>query len=211
VLQDLREPFLNETFLGTPCMSGDDKRYTCLILQNGYRTWTQLNARVYSTFHPKFKGFVKQRVRWSRNSFRSDLRALWQGWVWRHPYLAIILIDKTVAPFTLLIGPIVLTLSILIGNWRLVLALLIWWLISRGIKIWPHLRRRPADWVILPIFIVVTYYMSLVKAYALFTITEHKWLTRAVAVVERQVTPRVGNAERWRGAELAVLSKDGTL
>ena len=188
VLQDLREPFLNETFLGTHCMSGDDKRYTCLILQNGYRTWAQLNARVYSTFNPKFKGFVKQRVRWSRNSFRSDLRALWQGWVWRHPYLAIILIDKTVAPFTLLIGPIVLTLSILIGNWKLVLALLLWWLVSRAIKIWPHLRRRPADWVILPLFIVVTYYMSLVKAYALFTITEHKWLTRAVAVVNGQVT-----------------------
>jgi hypothetical protein len=26
------EAFLGETFLGTPCMSGDDKRYTCLIL-----------------------------------------------------------------------------------------------------------------------------------------------------------------------------------
>src|SRR3712207_8748930 len=40
-----------------------------------------------------------------RSSFRSDLRALWQGWVWRYPYLAVMLIDKTVAPFTLLIGP----------------------------------------------------------------------------------------------------------
>ena len=34
-------------------MSGDDKRYTCLILQSGYRTWNQLNAHVYSTFKPK--------------------------------------------------------------------------------------------------------------------------------------------------------------
>jgi hypothetical protein len=29
--------------------------------------------------------------------------------------------------------------------------------------------------------------MSLVKAYALFTINEHKWLTRAVAVVDGKV------------------------
>jgi hypothetical protein len=29
--------------------------------------------------------------------------------------------------------------------------------------------------------------MSLVKAYALFTINEHKWLTRAVAVVDGNV------------------------
>jgi len=184
LLQSLREPFLNETFNGIPCMSGDDKRYTCLILQNGYHTWNQLNAQVHSTFNPKFKGFVKQRIRWSRNSFRSDLRALWQGWVWRYPFLAVMLIDKTVAPFTLLIGPIVLGLAIAIGHWELVLALLIWWHLSRAFKIFPHLRRRPADLLILPIFIAVTYYMSLVKAYSLFTINEHKWLTRAVAMVD---------------------------
>ena len=102
LLQELREPFLNETFNGRPCMSGDDKRYTCLVLQRGYLTWNQLDAQVYSTFKPDFKGFQKQRIRWSRNTFRSDLRALWQGWVWKHPYLATILIDKTIAPFTLI-------------------------------------------------------------------------------------------------------------
>ena len=186
LLQRLREPFLNETFNGMPCMSGDDKRYTCLILQNGYRTWNQLNAQVYSTFNPKFKGFVKQRIRWSRNSFRSDLRALWQGWVWRYPYLAVMLIDKTIAPFTLLVGPIVLLLALAVGNWRLVMALLIWWHVSRAFKLWPHLRKRPTDWLILPIFIGVTFYMSLVKAYALLTINQHKWLTRAVAMVNGQ-------------------------
>lgn len=195
LLQNLREPFLNETFNGHPCMSGDDKRYTSLILQNGYRTWNQLNACVYSTFNPKFRGFVKQRIRWSRNSFRSDLRALWQGWVWRYPYLAIMLIDKTIAPFTLLISPIVLFVAIILGNWKLVLILLAWWLISRAIKIWPHLRRRPADWLILPVFLAITYYMSLVKAYALFTINEHKWLTRAVAMVDGKAA-RVSEASQ---------------
>ena len=187
LLQSLRHAFLSETFLGLPCMSGDDKRYTCLVLQRGYRTWNQLDAHVYSTFKPDFGGFVKQRIRWSRNSFRSDLRALWQGWVWQYPYLAVMLIDKTVAPFTLLVGPIVLLVAIAVGKWPLVLALLLWWCISRALKIWPHLRRRPLDLAILPVFIAVTYYMSLIKAYSLFTINEHKWLTRAVAVVNGKV------------------------
>jgi hyaluronan synthase len=187
LLQSLREPFLNETFWGTHCMSGDDKRYTCLVLQNGFHTWNQLNAHVYSTFKPDFSGFIKQRIRWSRNSFRSDLRALWQGWVWNYPYLAIMLIDKTIAPFTLLIGPIVLTLAIILGHWSLVVALLVWWHLSRAFKILPHLRRAPRDVLILPLFIGMTYYMSLVKAYALFTIREHKWLTRKVAVVDGKV------------------------
>lgn len=202
LLQEVREPFLNETFMGKPCMSGDDKRYTCLVLQRGYLTWNQLNARVYSTFKPDFKGFQKQRIRWSRNSFRSDLRALWQGWVWRHPFLAFMLIDKTIAPFTLLLGPIVLLLSAMIGAWQLVLALLIWWHVSRAVKIFPHLRRRPEDWLILPVYIAVNYYMSLVKAYALFTINEHKWLTRAVAVVDGKVE-RVSEAAQESGAAAA--------
>ncbi len=193
LLQSMREAFLNETFMGTQCMSGDDKRYTCLVLQRGYRTWNQLNARIYSTFKPDFRGFVDQRIRWSRNSFRSDLRALWQGWVWRYPYLAIMLIDKTVAPFTLLLGPIVLVVSLVVGNWRLAAALLIWWFVSRTLKIIPHLRRRPSDLLIMPLYIAMTYYMSLVKTYALCTLTQHKWLTRAVAVVNGQVT-RVGEA-----------------
>jgi hyaluronan synthase len=68
-----------------------------------------------------------------------------------------------------------------------VAALLAWWLVSRSFKILPHLRRCPADWLIVPIFIGMTYYMSLVKAYALFTLKEHKWLTRAVAVVNGEV------------------------
>ena len=211
MLQSMREPFLNETFWGHPCMSGDDKRYTCLVLQRGYRTWYQLNARVYSTFKPDFKGFQKQRIRWSRNSFRSDLRALWQGWVWHYPYLAIMLIDKTVAPFTLLIGPIVLVIAMIIGNWALVGALLLWWLVSRAFKILPHLVRRPADMLILPIFVGMTYYMSLVKAYALFTINEHKWLTRAVAVVDGQVQ-RVSEAAQAGEAPMvpAVVSPYAT-
>jgi hyaluronan synthase len=169
------------------CISGDDKRYTCLVLQRGYRTWNQLHACVYSTFKPDFAGFVKQRLRWSRNSFRSDLRALWQGWVWRYPYLAFMLIDKTVAPFTLLLGPIVLAVAIAVGKWNLVAALLVWWFLSRSFKILPHLRRRPADWLIVPLFILITYSMSLVKTYALCTLNEHRWLTRAVALVNGEV------------------------
>ncbi len=193
LLQSLREPFLNETFLGVPCLSGDDKRYTSLVLQCGYRTWYQLNARVYSAFRPTFRGFQQQRIRWSRNSFRSDLRALWQGWVWRYPFLGIILVDKTIAPFTLLLGPIALLSGVILARWGFVAALLIWWLLSRTIKILPHLWRRPGDLLILPLYIAMTYYMSFVKIYALLTLKQHQWLTRDVAIVNGKIR-RVSSA-----------------
>lgn len=182
LVKRLCEPFLNETFNGRQVLSGEDKWFTCLVLMEGYRTYNQLNAHVYSTFKPDFKGFVKQRVRWGRNSLRSDLRALWKGWVWRYPYLALSLLDKTVAPFTLLLSPIALIFAIVLGKVWLVVGILVWWLISRGIKLLPHFVRRPLDVLLLPVYVPLSFFLSLVRAHSLFTINRHEWLTRNVAM-----------------------------
>ena len=182
LLKRLCEPFLNETFNGRQVLSGEDKWFTCLVLMEGYRTYNQLNAHVYSTFKPDFKGFVKQRVRWGRNSLRSDLRALWKGWVWRYPYLALSLLDKTVAPFTLLLSPIALVFAVVLQKWWLVVGILVWWLISRGIKLLPHFVRRPLDVLLLPIYVPLSFFLSLVRAHSLLTINRHEWLTRNVAM-----------------------------
>ncbi|MGH7607760.1 MAG: glycosyltransferase, partial [Gemmatimonadales bacterium] len=97
------DAFMNERFLGVPCMSGDDKRLTTLVLEGGQRTVLQRSARVWSTFPTDMRSFLRQRLRWARNTWRSDLRALGRGWVFRHPFLAFSMIDKAVSPFTLLV------------------------------------------------------------------------------------------------------------
>lgn len=184
LLQDLHEPLLNETFNGQPCLSGDDKRYTTLILERGFKTWHQLNARVYSTFKTDYQGFINQRVRWQRNSFRSDLRALMSRWIWRHPYLAFLLVDKHLALFTQLNGPFFFLLVCLYASPTTAVALIGWWHVSRAIKLAPHLYRRPADVLLLPLFIGMTFWLSAVKFYALCTLNKQGWLTRPVTMVE---------------------------
>ena len=186
LLQSLSEPLLHETFNGQPCLSGDDKRYTTLILERGFKTWHQLNARVYSTFKTDFRGFINQRVRWQRNSFRSDLRALTSRWIWRSPYLALLLADKHLALFTQLNGPFLFLLVCLYGTPAMAVALIAWWHVSRAIKIFPHLRRRPADVWLLPLFIGITFWLSAVKLYALCTLNTQGWLTRRVTMVAGQ-------------------------
>ncbi len=193
ILKDMREPFLNETFNGRQMMSGDDKCYTNLLLQSGYRTYNQLNAHVYSTFKPTFNGFMRQRVRWARNSLRSDFKALWQGWVWKYPFLAITLIERFVSSYTLLVGPLILAVILALGYWQVALSLVIWWLISRFIKLLPHFWRRPGDILLLPIYIPLSWLMSLVKTYSLFTINRHEWLTRSVSMVNNRAV-RVARA-----------------
>ena len=77
----------NEFFLGRRCVAGDDGRLTWLVLAQGYRTVHQSSAQALSMFPADFRSFVKQRVRWSRNSFRCYLTAIFKGWLWRQPSL----------------------------------------------------------------------------------------------------------------------------
>jgi hyaluronan synthase len=108
---------MHETFWGVPCLSGDDKRLTTLVLERGYLTYMQRTAEVWSTFPNTWRIFFKQRLRWARNTWRSDLRALSRPWVYRHPFLAYTMVDKGLSGFTLLLGPAFMVHSLINQNW----------------------------------------------------------------------------------------------
>lgn len=194
LLLAMSDDFMTETFLGVPCLSGDDKRLTTLLLESGYRTYMQRSARVWSSFPDQAKVFFRQRLRWSRNTWRSDLRALSNRWVWNYPFLALTMMDKAVSSFTLLVAPAVMLLALFNQNYRFVVLLLSWWYLSRAAKLIPHLQRRPRSLLLIPGFVGLSFVMALVKIWALCTIRQQRWLTRDVAVVEGAVvrTAEVG-------------------
>lgn len=187
ILLDVEEDFMAETFLGVPCMSGDDKRLTTLLLARGHRTVLQREARVWSTFPDTFSQFLKQRTRWARNTWRSDLRSLSQRWMWSHPFLVFTTLDKAISSFTLLVAPAFMLWSLAHARWEVAGILAAWWMVSRALKLLPHFSRRPANLLWLPFYIGLTMFMAGVKIYALTTVKEQKWLTRDVAVVDGQV------------------------
>jgi hyaluronan synthase len=197
------ERFMRETFLGVPCMSGDDKRLTTLVLEGGHLTVLQRSARVWSTFPPDGRTFFKQRLRWSRNTWRSDLRALGNRWSWRHPFLAFSMLDKAVSSFTLLLSPAFMAMALLRGDLLIAAVLALWWLVSRSAKMLPHLERRPSHLVtLMPVFIVLSFAMAVVKIYALATIRKQRWLTRDVEVSasSKEVVRTLGPAAAAREA-----------
>ena len=187
LLMKYDEPFLRETFLGTQCMSGDDKRLTTLLLEGGHKTVLQREAQVWSTFPSDFPRFMKQRIRWARNTWRSDLRAMKRGWIWGHKFLAFTTVDKAISSFTLLLAPTFMSISLIREHWATASALAGWWLISRAAKLLPHLQRRPINIFRLPLFIGLSVLMACVKIFSLLTIRQHRWLTREVAVVDGEV------------------------
>lgn len=176
----------DEIFLGKRCVAGDDGRLTWLVLAQGYRTVHQDSARALSMFPGTFRAFCKQRVRWSRNSYRCYLTAIYQGWLWEVPLIS----QLTV--FQILFTPVTMFAAVwfLAAAWfapqrgLAVVLGLVWLLLSRAIRSFSHLRRRPADLLILPLVTVVIMLVALpIKTWSLITMNRQGWLTRRADLV----------------------------
>lgn len=174
----LLDELLHETFWGQPVIAGDDKRLTNLVQAKGWKVRYQEMARVYTPGFPNVGQFIRQRVRWARNSWRADLRAIFSGWLWRRPVLAFHSIDRLFQPLTTLVAPTYLVLSVIHRDWFMTIIILLWWMFSRTVKIWMHLRRRRSSIMIVPIYIVFAYVFALIRIYAFFTMNHQSWVTR---------------------------------
>jgi hyaluronan synthase len=198
VLQHLEHEF----FLGRRCIAGDDGRLTWLVLASGYRTVHQSSARALSMFPGTFRAFCKQRVRWSRNSYRCYLTAAWQGWLWRVPWVSrITVLQILLTPVTMFAAVHYVVASGLSdrGGQALVLSLA-WVLLGRAIRSTSHLRRRPSDLLFLPLVAVVIALVALpIKTYALFTMNKQGWLTRRPDLTggEAQSEASLSPARAW--------------
>jgi hyaluronan synthase len=171
----------HEFFLGRRCIAGDDGRLTWLVLASGFRTVHQDSARALSMFPSTFRAFCKQRVRWSRNSYRCYLTAAWKGWLWRVPVVSqVTVLQILFTPVTMFAAVYYVVGSGLSDRGGQALALsLTWVLLGRAIRSVSHLRRRPSDLMILPLVALVIAMVALpIKTYALVTMNKQGWLTR---------------------------------
>ncbi|KAH8552595.1 nucleotide-diphospho-sugar transferase [Umbelopsis sp. PMI_123] len=187
--------FTNDLWMGKyPLNSGDDKYLTRWMVSHGWNTYIQVTpeAELSSTFKDNWQ-FLKQVLRWTRNTWRSDFRSLFtERYIWRRfPYVAFTMLDKMLNPFTLLSGPaLVVVFSVQqsriagdtnqpLPGWNIAISYIVWLLLTRAIKLLPHFFRRPLDIIWLPAWLVFNYYFAIMKIYALLTLHEVGWGTRA--------------------------------
>ena len=171
----------HEFFLGRRCIAGDDGRLTWLVLASGYKTVHQDSARALSMFPSTFRAFCKQRIRWSRNSYRCYLTAAWKGWLWRTPLVSqITVLQILFTPVTMFAAVFYVVASGFSDRgWQALALSLAWVFLGRAIRSYSHLRRRPSDVLILPLVALVIAMIALpIKTYALFTMNKQGWLTR---------------------------------
>jgi len=170
----------HEFFLGRRCIAGDDGRLTWLVLASGYKTVHQRSAKALSMFPSTFRAFVKQRIRWSRNSARTYLTALWKGWLWRVPFVSkVTVLQILLTPVTMGLTLGYLIFSRLELTWTGAAVAVAWLLVGRGIRGYSHLSRHPQEILLLPLYALVVVLVALpIKTYAILTMNKQGWLTR---------------------------------
>jgi glycosyltransferase involved in cell wall biosynthesis len=192
--------FLNETLLGIHLLSGDDKFLTRYVINKGYKTYHQLQPKcvLTTTFESRPKKHLSQLVRWSRNTWRSDIIALFiERQIWLHnPFTAFLLFDKLFTPFFLFYGFVLIPVySLMRMDYFIFVGWIGWLHFSRFLKLVLHFKRKPGHIIFLPIWIFYQYLMAFVRIYALITMLQTKWGNRDVKVVNNQVT-RTGEFAR---------------
>jgi len=85
--------FLSQRFMNAPCVHGEDRTLTTLILKSGHEVKYQSNAVVYTTVPKKFGQMNKMYLRWTRSYVRESVflgRFLFSRKKKRHKVLPII-------------------------------------------------------------------------------------------------------------------------
>lgn len=173
-------------------MSGDDKFLTRWLVSHGWKTYVQIHkdATLLTTFKDNWH-FLKQVLRWTRNTWRSDVRSLFiERFVWRrHPFLAFSMLDKFINPLTLIYGPstaiyIIVTSSSSQTYLLYGLLFYIGWLFgARLVRLLLHYHFvcRASDFLYLLHYVAFNVGFAVLKMYAFFTLHETGWGTRKAA------------------------------
>jgi hyaluronan synthase len=107
IIDQVREAYINQRFLGSACSFGDDRHLTNLVLGLGYDVVYD-EAAVAKTLVPHgIRAYMRQQLRWSKSFYRE---ILWTARFVRkrHWYMGLDLGLQTVMPFALIVA-VVLT------------------------------------------------------------------------------------------------------
>ena len=102
-LEAVWHDYLTQTFMGRPCVAGDDIHLTNLVLASGYRSLYEPSAKALTNVPTTLRRYVRQQVRWNRSFYRElgpTLRVL-PG---RSGYLVLDLVARLVLPLLLAAG-----------------------------------------------------------------------------------------------------------
>jgi len=187
--------FINQTFLGRKCDSGDDGWMTSLILKAGYKSVFQSTAIAITEAPSSLEGFMDQQTRWNRNAFRRSTTVLFGGWPFKRGFMYVLQLLTSLVRCPTWIAVLILALIALITHTFVPTATTIylepWWstyripifllslILIRALRGLPYLIENPRALLFLPLYaFIAPFFLAPLKLFAMLTAYDTRWITR---------------------------------
>jgi hyaluronan synthase len=180
VLEEVKERYVSQSFLGEPCTFGDDRHLTNLVLEQGHLVAFDSQAIAHTYVPETMRQYIKQQVRWNKSFYRE---MLWTFKAFRqhHWYLMYDLIMQCTLPFLLLTALVATGYQVLGGGHLGLLLQYVLSLVGIGLIRALYGIYRTSDfgflWFMLYGFIHVGLLLP-TRLYALATMRQTGWGTR---------------------------------
>jgi hyaluronan synthase len=183
VVRRIADEWLEQSFLGLPCSTGEDRSMTNLLLREGCLTAYQGNAVVWSRVPHGYRGMVNMFLRWARSNIRETL-VLWRFMFtrFRQRHLQVFRLNMVLVLLSLVMPPLLIAHSVglLVTSDGFVLRYVgVMLLFSLVLSTVYYKNERDSDWVwllVYNLFWIVC--LSWVLPYAAMTLRNTGWLTR---------------------------------
>lgn len=187
LLKELTPKLIKQKFLGAECISGDDRYLTSELLKMGYKTVYQPTAEVVTQAPNTLKGFILQRLRWSRTSFRETLRSI--PWTFKYPFLTLTVLGTVLLRwlfFVVILTAILAWIGLIdrdhavdLPFWFIVVGSFVGYVISGILRQLRYIIKNPGDLKFIVYFLfVTTFILTPVEWFGNITIRESHWMTR---------------------------------
>jgi hyaluronan synthase len=177
------EEWRHQTFLGRRCNIGEDRAFTNLVLRQGYYTFYQRSAVVYTTVPENYRGLSKMFLRWDRSNFRESyiqLKYVFTRYRDKHRLMPILdlFMRESEFPMIMIFVPLLLV-AICLNPLVLLKVVTGMAVVSFVLYAYYVATERDMDFVYGVLFSFYNFFLlRWVKPYAFFTLKDGRWLTR---------------------------------
>jgi hyaluronan synthase len=112
------EKWMNQTFLGVPCLTGEDRSMTNLICAQGYHSFFQSTAVVWAKMPTTYQGMAKMFLRWARSNIRETwvllsylFKPFRPDYLWGFRINSVLIASTLVIPYFLIVHSYYLLLT----------------------------------------------------------------------------------------------------
>ncbi|KAL9610129.1 MAG: hypothetical protein Q9167_005149 [Letrouitia subvulpina] len=186
------DAFANETwFFGKISLTkaDDDNCLTRWLVNHGWKIKIQCapESRLTTTLE-RSSAFLGQCIRWYRTTWRSNItsmlvdRTIWRAQPWSSYALHLSTFNPPAAILESVLAYLLYhsydepkTAAFLPARATSMAWLVMWVLLSKTVKLWPHFCRYPADLKFLPVMFAFGYFHGLIKVWTLLTIHKTTW------------------------------------